>query len=584
MNRTTLVVTLLAFAACALAPASAGAQSEPERRVVHYAKGRLLVQARPGLSDKMLDRLLKSHGGKRRSHVRQLNLHVIELPENASEIEIAKLLRRNPYLKSAEIDMAFPPGLIPNDPYYANAWHLPRIGGPSAWDASTGAGVTIAILDSGVDAAHPDLAAQLVPGWNMYDNNADTRDVYGHGTKVAGAAAAAGSNGAGVAGVAWRARIMPMRVTDASGWAYSSTLSQAIIWAADRGARVANVSFGGAAGSSAVQSAAQYMRSKGGVVVVAAGNSGLAEGYVQSSALTVASASDTNDAWASFSSYGPFVDVAAPGVGIWSTTSGGGYGGVSGTSFAAPVTAGVYALMIAANPTLPPQTLDSLLFSTAADLGTTGYDNYFGNGRIDAARAVNAARQAVGTDTSGPTVSITAPAAGKVSGTVNVNVAAADNVGVSRVELYVNGSLFATDTTEPYGFSWDTTGLPDGNATLLARAYDAAGNYTGSNDVPVTIGNDATAPTVAIHNPVNGSTVSGTVIVTATAQDNMKVSRLSIAIDGREVAIVYGNSVSYSWNTLLRGPRRQGTNSTITARARDAAGNTASATSIVRKQ
>jgi thermitase len=585
MNRTRhIVVTLLAFTAAALLPAAAWAQANPEQRTVHYAKGRLLVQARPGLSDKELDKVLKGHGAKRKSRIEQLNVHVIELPENASEVAIAKLLRDNPLLESAEVDLAFPPELIPNDPYYANAWHLPKIGGPAAWDASTGGGVTVAILDSGVDAAHPDLAAQLVPGWNTYDNTSDTRDVYGHGTKVAGAAAAAGSNGAGVAGVAWRAKIMPMRVTDTSGWAYSSTLSQAITWAADRGARVANASFGGVAGSSTVQSAAQYMRSKGGVVVVAAGNTGAAESYAQSAALTVAAASDSNDARASFSSYGAFVDIAAPGVNIWSTTNGGGYGGVSGTSFAAPVTAGVYALMIAANPNLPPQTLDTLLFSTARDLGTAGYDNYFGNGRVDAAAAVSAARQSVGTDTTAPAVSITSPTGGRVSGMVTINASATDNVGVTRVELYVNGSLFATDTGAPYSFSWDTAGLADGSVNLLARAYDAAGNYATSGTVAVTVGNDTIAPTVAITNPTNGSTVSGTVTVSATAQDNTKVARLSLLIDGREVAVSYGNSLSYSWDTVTKGKgRKQATSSTITARAQDPAGNSASASATVRK-
>jgi subtilisin family serine protease len=587
MYRTRHISAALAFATAALLPAAAWSQSDAAQRTVHYAKGRLLVQARPGLSDKEIDKLLKGHGAKRKSHIKQLNVYVVELPENASEVAIARLLRDNPLLESAEVDLAYPPELIPNDTYYGNAWHLPRIGGPAAWDASTGSGVTIAIMDSGVDPTHPDLVGQLVPGWNTYDNTSDTKDVYGHGTKVAGTAAATGSNAAGVAGVAWRARIMPMRVTDTSGWAYSSTLSQAITWAADHGARVANASFGGVAGSSTVQSAAQYMRSKGGVVVVAAGNSGVLESYAQSDALTVAGATDSNDAWASFSSFGPYVDVTAPGVNIWSTTNGGGYGGVSGTSFASPVTAGVYALMIAANPNLPPPTLDRLLFSTARDLGASGYDNYFGNGRVDAAAAVAAARAAVAGDTTAPSVSISSPTSGTVRGVVTVNASASDNVGVARVDLYVNGSLLATDSVAPYSFSWDTTGGPDGTVTLLARGYDAAGNYASSENVSVTVGNDTVLPTVAIGNPVNGATVSGTVSVTASAADNTKVARLSLLIDGREVAVAYGSTLSYTWNTgtAAKGKRKtSSTSTTITARAQDPAGNTGSASVTVRKQ
>jgi subtilisin family serine protease len=191
-------------------------------------------------------------------------------------------LAKNPHVKFAELDEAMRPELIPNDPYYGNAWHLPRIDAPSAWDASTGLGVTVAILDTGVDATHPDLIAALVPGWNTYDNNSNSSDVHGHGTAVAGTAAASGANAAGVAGVAWRARIMPVRVTDTAGYAYVSTLSSGITWAADHGARVANASFSVAAGSSTIATAAQYMRSKGGVVVVAAGNSGIQEAYAPS--------------------------------------------------------------------------------------------------------------------------------------------------------------------------------------------------------------------------------------------------------------------------------------------------------------
>src|SRR5690606_11975288 len=112
-----------------------------------------------------------------------------------------------------------------------------------AWDYTTGQGVTIAILDSGVDPAHPDLKDSLVPGYNAFDNNTDTRDVYGHGTKVAGAAAMAGNNLVGGTGVAFKSWIMPIRVTDTAGYGYVSTMANGIVWAADKGARVANLSF-----------------------------------------------------------------------------------------------------------------------------------------------------------------------------------------------------------------------------------------------------------------------------------------------------------------------------------------------------
>jgi subtilisin family serine protease len=452
-----------------------------------HAKGRVLVRPRAGLPEEALDRALQTHGGKRVAVIEQIGVHVVELPEQADERAVARALAKHPHLQWAELDVAYPPTLIPNDPLYPSEWHHPKIATPTAWNVTRGLGVTVAILDSGVDAAHPDLAGAMLPGWNTYDNNSDTRDVYGHGTKVAGAAAAIGNNSAGVAGVAYQARIMPMRVTDLNGWAYTSTLSLGLTWAADRGARVANMSFQGVCASSTVLSAAQYFRNKGGVAVAAAGNTGALLSGSQSSALTCVAATTSSDARASWSSYGAFVDVAAPGASIYSTVRGGGYAAVSGTSFASPIVAGVYALMKAANGSLAPGTLDQILTSTARDLGTSGWDQYFGWGRVDAAVAVAKARQASASDTLNPTVSITAPTGGNVSGVVAVDVKAADNVGVTRVELYARGSLVTADSVAPYRFSWDTSRLAKGSAKLEARAYDAVGNNALSAPVSVTV-------------------------------------------------------------------------------------------------
>ena len=127
------LAAFLALVAVGLVPADAWSQDGSQQRIIRYAKSRLLVHARPGLSEKDLDKVLTPHGAKRRSHIRQLNVYVVEWPANASEMAIARLLRRNPMLESADIDEAFPPELIPNDSYYANEWHLPRFGGPAAW-------------------------------------------------------------------------------------------------------------------------------------------------------------------------------------------------------------------------------------------------------------------------------------------------------------------------------------------------------------------------------------------------------------------------------------------------------------------
>lgn len=575
---------LTKFAAAALLAAAVGtafAQARaphPER----FVAGRVLVQPRPGLSLAELDRIVTPHGGRRGQAIRQVNVHVIELPPQANAPAVAEALSRNRHIKFAELDGVLNPSFYPNDPQYPYGWHLPKIGTPMAWDSTQGNGVTIAILDSGVDRAHPDLEAQLVPGWNFYDNNDNVTDVYGHGTPVAGIAAAAGNNSIGVTSVSFRSRIMPMRVTDSSGMGYYSLMASALIAAADNGARVANISFLGVSLSSTVDSAAQYMRGKGGVVVTSGGNTGDLRTDPPRSTLTVVAATDSSDARSSSSSWGDYIDIAAPGIALSTTLNGGGYGGASGTSASSPVVAGVYALMMSANPALQPATLDSILFSTAQDLGTTGYDQYFGAGRVNAAAAVSKAAQTVSTDSVPPTVAITSPTGGSAIGLVPVDVSASDDVGVTRVELYANNALVGSDTTTPYGFTLDSSKY-GGGLTLQARAYDAAGNAGTSSTVSLNVSNDAVAPTVSILSPANGSAVSGTVTVSVSAIDDQKVASVSLSIDGKLVATSYGTSLKYSWN-VPRGKGKYGATSTLAARAQDAAGNAGSASiSVTRK-
>jgi thermitase len=556
--------------ACLASVALAGttpvwAQSSPQ-----WAKARVLIQPRAGLTDFELDKILKVHGGRSKQKIPGLNVHIVELPANANETAVAQLLSHNPHIKSAELDMLVAPSQVTNDTYFANAWHLPKIQAPTAWDSTTGVGVTIAILDSGVDGAHPDLAARMVPGWNFYDNNSNTADIFGHGTKVAGAAAAIGNNGSGVAGVAWNAKIMPVRVADAAGYAYWSTMATALTWAADNGARVANISFS-VQGSTTVQSAAQYMKNKGGVVINSAGNTGAIDSSLANDTMISVAATDSADARAGWSSYGPYVDLAAPGVGIWTTTMGGGYGAVNGTSFSSPITAGVVALMKAANPALSPANVESILKSTALDLGSAGYDQYFGYGRINASAAVAQALAFVASDGQAPSVIITAPGAGTVKGIVPVNVSASDNVGVTKVELYAKGALVAVDNTTPFAFSWDTTIAADGTAGLSAKAFDAAGNLATSSMVNVTVANtvDITPPAVSISNPINGAKIGNSISITANAIDNVGIATLSIYIDGVLKSQSNGSTLAYTWNT------RKATVGThrISAIATDASGN-----------
>ncbi|HRZ02141.1 MAG TPA: S8 family serine peptidase [Burkholderiaceae bacterium] len=547
-----------------------------------WAKGRVLVMPRPGLSAEEVGKLAGGEGGKARK-ITSHGLYVIELPGNASEKAVAARLANNPHLKFAEVDRLVAPSFAPNDPYTGSQWHLSKIGAATAWDVALGSGVTIAILDTGVDASHPDLAGSIVAGWNFYNNTADTTDVYNHGTGVAGTAAAAINNALGVASVAGQARIMPMKISDDTGYGSWSAMAQALSYAADRGVRVANISYN-ASPSSSVRSAAQYFKDKGGLVFVSAGNNGTRESTSATTALIGVSATDSNDARTSWSSYGAHVSLSAPGTGIYTTTRGGGYVSEAGTSFSSPVAAGAAALVMAANPKLSSLQVEQILFATAQDLGTAGRDEFFGYGRVDVGAAVKAAMNTAGSgtaDTQAPAASISAPVANStVSGLVSVNVGASDNTGVAKVELWVNGKLLATDTSAPYGFSWDSKTAANGSASLEARAYDAAGNLGSSGTVAVTVSNvavaDTAAPTVSISNPADGARVSGNVQIRVTATDNNGSAGItqSLFINGSQVAQTTGGSLSFNWNTRKVA---SGTY-TIQATARDQAGNSTSQT------
>jgi thermitase len=388
---------------------------------------------------------------------------------------------------------------------------------------------------------------------------------------------------------------MPIRVAyldsaTNSCYAYTSTIASGITYAADHGARIANVSYGPLAGSSTIQSAAQYMKSKGGLVFVSAGNNGIDENIASTTSLIAVSASDSSDNKASWSSYGTFVSIAAPGAGIWTTSTGGTYGGWNGTSFASPVAAGVAALMMASAPSLDGAAIEQAMFATAVDLGATGRDPLFGYGRVNADAAVRAALTKAGggtADTQAPTAAITAPtASSSVSGNVTVAVNATDNVGVDRVELKANGTVVGIDNASPFSFSWNSAGVPNGMNTLVATAYDKAGNATASTPVSVNVANavtppakDTTPPVVKIDNPAPG-VVSGNVAVSVSATDNSGAAALteSLYIDNTLVATGKGGNLAYTWATR----RYSYGNHTVKAMAKDAAGNWSSVSATVK--
>ncbi|MDO8335541.1 MAG: S8 family serine peptidase, partial [Candidatus Saccharibacteria bacterium] len=340
--------------------------------------------------------LEKAQGLKHILTISGINAQVYEVSENdtASEVVNRILSTKKDLIEYAEVDMLAVPAYIPNDPYYTNAssWHLGKISAATAWDTSKGDGVTVAILDSGVDCTHAELSAHCVPGWNAASNNTDSTDINGHGTLVASTLGSVGDNAQGGVGVTFNSKIMPIRLTNdpANQGVPCSYIASGITYAADHGAKVASNSYE-IFGCTVVTDAANYMATKGGVYVRAAGNSGAQITTTNDENVIIASATDGNDVKTSWSNYGSIVDVSAPGINVYCSSKTGSYGTCWGTSFSVPIVSSVLALIYSTNPNLTPAQAKSILFSTADDLGTAGWDQYYGHGRVNAAKAVAAA-------------------------------------------------------------------------------------------------------------------------------------------------------------------------------------------------
>jgi hypothetical protein len=372
---------------------------------------------------------------------------------------------------------------------------------------------------------------------------------------------------------------MPIRISDASGYATYSAMASGLYWAADHGARVANISYI-ASDSSSVATAAQYFQSKGGVVTVSSGNQGTFCSSADNRYVLTVGATDSADNLASWSNTGNNVDLVAPGVSIYTTANGGGYRYASGTSFSAPVTAGVAALVIAANPNLSAAQVQDILKQSADDRGAAGWDTSFGAGRVNAGRAVSFALgvNVSVVDATPPTVGIVSPGLmATVGGTTTVQLSASDNAGVASVRLEVDGVLVGKVTSSPYTMTWNTTLLSDGTHTLRAVATDTSGN-TASAERAVTVRNtpDTTAPIVTITGPAAGTLVNGNVSVTVNASDNVGVTRVELYVDGKLTSTSTAAPFTTNWNARKAA---RGTH-TLQCRAYDAAGNVATSATV----
>ncbi|MFI5935646.1 S8 family serine peptidase [Actinoplanes sp. NPDC051494] len=466
----------------------------------------------------------------------------VEVPAGQAA-KAADTLRADPAVAYVEPDhVATISAVTPDDPGYSGQWGLKKTGVTTAWATTRGrSDVTIAVVDTGVTAI-PDLAGRLLPGHDFVNDDSNATDDNGHGTMAAGVIAAAGNNGTGIAGVCWSCRILPVKVLDAKGSGSYSDIAEGIRWAADRGADIINLSLGGNDDSQLLRDAVGYAKGKGALVIAAAGNAGSPAPHYPAAITSVLAVggSTEGDARYPWSNYGSgWVDIAAPGCNPAQSMKGV-VGQFCGTSSATPFVSGVAALLASTTPAPDATAIRDVLTSTADKL--TGKWVASSSGRVNAARALTLENSLViKSDKVPPVTSFVSPAASAlVRGTVTVSARAADDVGLAKVELLVNGKVTAVDRSSPYAFSWNSTALRGGTVTLGLRATDRGGNVAITTR-KVTVDNWAPAVTIT-----GGPSGRKTLSVTATATDRSGISRMELLLNGKVVAGYAGSARRFS--------------------------------------
>ncbi len=413
-------------------------------------------------------------------------------------------------------------GSAPDDELWLQ-WQadMRRIGMPSAWGITTGStDVVVAVLDTGYERTHEDLdAVPIVSRRNIRTGTRNVSDGYGHGTHVAGTIASSTNNGQGVASMAPGVTIMPIKVLDANGYGYWSDFLDGVDWAVAHGADIVNMSLGSYLSANQIanwQPTFTAAWQAGSMVIAAAGNNNNNTLFYPASFANVLSVSATtnNDARASFSSFGPAVDVSAPGVSIASTYRNNTYYAMSGTSMATPHVAGLAALIRSVHPEFTPAEVETAIKATAHDLGDAGWDRYFGHGRIQPPLALAWEPP----DVVAPIASLASPHAGQldVPETVHPVVAFAEpvtGVNATSVRIRTSAGIWLDAAVTYDGVTHRATIQP---ATRLASntAYrvvvggaiaDLSGNLVNPVSWGFTTG-DTIAPHVVEVHPAHGAT------------------------------------------------------------------------------
>jgi len=448
-------------------------------------------------------------------------------------------------LEYVEADRKMQTQAIPSDTYYSEQWALSAINLPEAWDITTGSNsVYVAVIDSGIYRDQPDLAeADIRNGWDYIFGEYCEWDSTGHGTNVTGVIGAQTDNAQGVAGVNWDVAIIPLRVEWSDGTIYTTDVYQAIIDAADMGCDVINLSLGGAYYDADVDSAVQYAISRGSIVVASAGNDGTTSYNYPASYDGVISAGSVGSnlvrSW--FSQYNNKLDVVAPGEGILTTEDwlkndyGYDYVFVDGTSFSAPYVSGVAALASACKPSINASEFTNALKAASIDLGSSGFDNYYGYGLLDAKRTLEYLLEPEAPS------GLNVKSYGATS--VSLGWSANQEFDLAGYQLEYKAKTASVWTSVSVGklqTSYTVSSLTGGKAyDFRIKAKDSAGNWSGYSNVvsatPEIIGVEgvAVSPTNMVID--KGSTANLTAVVSPENAANKSVTWSS---SNRKVAVV----------------------------------------------
>ncbi|MFN8576495.1 MAG: S8 family peptidase [Candidatus Sericytochromatia bacterium] len=321
----------------------------------------------------------------------KINVMVIEIPESKTSQNFLQVLKSDKDVLFAEPDVKVELDEF-NDPMIKDQYALKKVDAFGAWEVNQGNSDTIiAIVDSGVDLEHPDLKAKLLEGYNAVNPGTPPKDDVRHGTHVSGIASAIGDNGIGVSGLAPKCKILPVKVLG-NGTGSIATISDGLIWAADHGADVVNMSLGTYTEEKTLGEAVKYALSKNVVCVATMGNDNMEKRRFPAGfpGMIAVGSTDENDKKSTFSNYGDWITVSAPGTAILSTLpTPASYGKMSGTSMAAPLVTGLVGLMRSQSKNLSPADASKILKEASDDLGDSGFDKYFGAGRVNAAKTLN---------------------------------------------------------------------------------------------------------------------------------------------------------------------------------------------------